>query len=282
MSESQKSAVLAKCEELTKETKYASDNDDDWDLEREDGGFILEAWGGCIKLNFCKLDDADHEVWQLAADILKITPTIDEFEADLSRRQYHHDLEQARKEGYEQGKAEAIVRPSDEPTLKEMLETANRFNRAFALPQMIDTPKKGDEMLDIPPESLAHEIWWAGVLAQKEHRVYGNEELAIKRYSAFMNKPYVVAAMRSRPSDALLLKCWDTAIQHSRRATTTGSISSDEGFFDWLATIPPDTLKADRELVKNIFRVSNTVKVSRGTKLWETIARLAGMEAPNE
>jgi len=108
MSESQKTAVLAKCEELTKETKYASDNDDDWDLEREDGGFILEAWGGCIKLNFCKLDDADHEVWQLAADILKITPSIDEFEADLSRRQYHHDLEQARKEGYEAGKAATL------------------------------------------------------------------------------------------------------------------------------------------------------------------------------
>jgi len=186
MSESQKSAVLAKCEELTKETKYASDNDDDWDLEREDGGFILEAWGGCIKLNFCKLDDADHEVWQLAADILKITPTIDEFEADLSRRQYHHDLEQARKEGYEQGKAE-VTRPSD--------------------------------------------------------------DLLCMAYSIGACNP---------------------------------PIKGGKKFKEWLATIPPDTLKADRELVKNIFRVSNTVKVSRGTKLWETIARLAGMEAPNE
>jgi len=235
--ESQKSAVLAKCEnyKLKLRNEWCPIEGSELPLMRyTERGIVRFSIGSpshFVYLQFSYAVPAESSVWQLAADILKIAPTIDEFESDLSRRQYHHDLEVARMEGYEQGKAEAL-----EKTLKDaenelfqliMAEIGSSFHTSI-----IHTIRKLKE----PP----------------------------------------------RPSDALLLKCWDTAIQHSRRATTTGSISSDEGFFDWLATIPPDTLKADRELVKNIFRVSNTVKVSRGTKLWETIARLAGMEAPNE
>jgi len=235
--ESTKSAVLAKCEGYKPQLRNQLMPIEGTELTikqyKERGSVCHEISNrsNSVFLQIRPSDPAESDVWGIAADILKITPSIDEFEDDLSRRQYHHDLEVARMEGYEQGKAEAL-----EKTLKDaenelfqliMAEIGSSFHTSI-----IHTIRKLKE----PP----------------------------------------------RPSDALLLKCWDTAIQHSRRATTTGSISSDEGFFDWLATIPPDTLKADRELVKNIFRVSNTVKVSRGTKLWETIARLAGMEAPNE
>lgn len=203
MSEATKSAVLAKCEEAKNHKAHFAAIDD---------YFTVVYWvdDGCVDwyriatediedvcVRFSEYTPADDPRWQLAADILKITPTIDEFESDLSRRQYHHDLEVARMEGYEQGKAEAGARPSDALLWEAYFEAAKMF------------------------------IGKTGVN-------YGNiAELASAEFSA------------------------------------------------WLATIPPDTLKADRELVKNIFRVSNTVKVSRGTKLWETIARLSGMEVGN-
>ena len=108
MSESTKSAVLTKCQDAIKESKYASDNDADWDLRREDDGFRLEAWNGTLSMYFCEDDSDAIEVWHLAAEILGITPTVDEFEAATTARQYAHDLEQARKEGYEAGKAATI------------------------------------------------------------------------------------------------------------------------------------------------------------------------------
>jgi len=194
--ESTKSDVLAKCEDLHQSMEgWGIFIIDEVHFYPSVDGYKIK--GVHFDLDIDKEIPADDYVWQLAADILKITPTIDEFEADLSRRQYHHDLEVARKEGYDKGKAEASA----------------------------------------------------------------------------------------RPSDALLLKCWDTAIQHSRRATTTGSISSDEAFFEWLATLPPDTLKADRDWLAANFTSGTLEKelqrLCYNPEFIGCLKRLAGMEVGN-
>jgi hypothetical protein len=72
MNEQLKSAVLAKCGEVTKVSKYASSNELDWDLEKVADGFDIEAWGGCVKLSFSEKDDFSSPVWPLAAKILGI------------------------------------------------------------------------------------------------------------------------------------------------------------------------------------------------------------------
>ena len=46
-------------------------------------------------------------------------------------------------------------------------------------------------------KAIYREIWWDGVRAQRDHKVYGDEDKALKHYLKFMNLPHVVEAIES-------------------------------------------------------------------------------------
>jgi len=108
MSEATKAAVLAKCQDVAHQVGS--------EFLLENGAIVFSGIteykilghenGTRISLNHAI--PADDWVWPLAAQILNLIPTVDEFEAETTARQYAHDLEQARKEGYEAGKAATL------------------------------------------------------------------------------------------------------------------------------------------------------------------------------
>jgi len=122
MSEATKAAVLAKCQDVAPSAGHQSPLDanktsvlrvNDRQIGDRSNDFQIDCWkdGAVLSLTISDETHSDSYVWAIAAEILQIIPTVDEFEAATTARQYAHDLEQARKEGYEAARAEN--RPSD-------------------------------------------------------------------------------------------------------------------------------------------------------------------------
>jgi hypothetical protein len=86
------------------------------------------------------------------------------------------------------------------------------------------------------------------------------------------------------PSDALLWECWKESANEKEWSARVRARESDR-FNEWLVTIPPDTLKADRELVSSAFENEDWEKeLINGAYTQEfidAIKRLAGMEVEN-
>jgi hypothetical protein len=87
-----------------------------------------------------------------------------------------------------------------------------------------------------------------------------------------------------RPSDHLL---WEAFLVGEKIGTNPPSLKRDEAFETWLTTLPADTLKADRELVrakirtiaKGIALASEDMRLDSG--LLDCVKRLAGLEVGN-
>jgi len=111
MSEATKAAVLAKCQDVAHQVGS--------EFLLENGAIVFSGiteykilgHENETRISLNHAIPADDWVWPLAAQILNLIRTVDEFESETSARQYAHDLEQARKEGYEAARAEN--RPSD-------------------------------------------------------------------------------------------------------------------------------------------------------------------------
>lgn len=119
MSEATKSAVLAKCQDVAPNAGHQSPLDankttvlrvNDRQIGDRSNDFQIDCWKDDAVMSVTISDEthSDSYVWGIAAEILQIIPTVDEFEAATTARQYAHDLEQARKEGYEAGKAATL------------------------------------------------------------------------------------------------------------------------------------------------------------------------------
>jgi hypothetical protein len=99
--------------------------------------------------------------------------------------------------------------------------------------------------------------------------------------------PRVVAVASNqplRPSDALLWECWKESANEKEWSARVRARESDR-FNEWLATLPPDTLKADRELVVDAFERKDLerdlLNEYYNYELINAIKRLAGMEVQN-
>jgi hypothetical protein len=90
------------------------------------------------------------------------------------------------------------------------------------------------------------------------------------------------------PSDALLWECWKESANEKEWSARVRARESDR-FKEWLATLPPDPLKADRELVVDFiidghlsFCLGNAgMPVDIMRKITSAIKRIAGMEMEN-
>jgi hypothetical protein len=95
-------------------------------------------------------------------------------------------------------------------------------------------------------------------------------------------------AEQPRQSDALLWECWKESANEKEWSARVRARESDR-FNEWLATLPTDALKADRELVADFiidghlsFCLGNAgMPVDLMRKITSAINRLAGMEVEN-
>jgi hypothetical protein len=112
--------------------------------------------------------------------------------------------------------------------------------------------------------------------------------------------PRVVAVASNqplRPFDALLWEAFemhaprewvmlDEFMGHKNVPCTQVRASSKKRFSEWLATLPPDTLKADRELVVDAFEREDLerdlLNERYNYELINAIKRLSGMEVEND
>ena len=180
----QKSQVLAKCEEIApqKDTNYGFEK---FNIERVNLKTTLYTDWGFVSFSLNTPDASD--AWEFAASILKVGRF--SIPQKVWEDNIKEGLEDARQMGYDQGKAEAIA----------------------------------------------------------------------------------------RPSDAVLFECWKSAIAwwDDRGQPRIGCL----GFDEWLATLPADPLKADRETIKNA--IENGIECRTGMRISdeaiEAIKRVLGL-----
>jgi len=152
MSEATKAAVLAKCQDVAHQVGS--------EFLLENGAIVFSGIteykilghenGTRISLNHAI--PADDWVWPLAAQILNLILTVDEFEAETAARQYAHDLEQARKEGYEAARAEN--RPSDALLASAFLCGAQCGFDDSRYSSVRECPAFGLFLSTLPPDTL--------------------------------------------------------------------------------------------------------------------------------
>jgi len=163
MSEATKAAVLAKCQDVAPSAGHQSPLDanktsvlrvNDRQIGDRSNDFQIDCWkdGAVLSLTISDETHSDSYVWAIAAEILQIIPAVDEFEAATTARQYAHDLEQARKEGYEAARAEN--RPSDALLASAFLCGAQCGFDDSRYSSVRECPAFGLFLSTLPPDTL--------------------------------------------------------------------------------------------------------------------------------